>query len=316
MSVTSVTQTVPKIPVVDFSQEGCLKPGTSSWLSVRGNVCRALEEFGCFMAVLPNKVSPELQDSMFGTLKELFDFPIETKAQTPQEKPVTDGYTFTSFHESLAAGTDSEKSRTFEHHFWPNGNDQYRESADAYTKVMAELHQVVTRMVFENYNVEKYHDDHVQSIVSTLRFMKYKKPEKTGTGQGLPAHTDKTFTTILILHQNHVKGLEIYTKDNKWIGFDPLPSSFLFMACDGLQVWSNDRISSCKHRVNLNINEVRSSFGLFSYLEGVIRAPDELTAEDQPLKYKPLHMLDYVQFFLDNHRNVGVGYSVKEYCGI
>nr|XP_008364507.2 probable 2-oxoglutarate-dependent dioxygenase AOP1 [Malus domestica] len=152
-------------------------------------------------------------------------------------------------------------------------------------------------MVFENYNVEKYHDDHVQSIVSTLRFMKYKKPEKTGTGQGLPAHTDKTFTTIL--HQNHVKGLEI-----------------LFMACEGFQVWSNDRISSCKHRVNLNINEVRSSFGLFSYLEGVIRAPDELTAEDQPLKYKPLHMLDYVQFFLDNHRNVGVEYSVKEYCGI
>ncbi|KAM1787351.1 hypothetical protein ACFX11_037752 [Malus domestica] len=93
MSVTSVTQTVPKIPVVDFSQEGCLKPGTSYWLSVRGNVCHALEEFGCFMVVLPNKVSPELQDSMFGTLKELFDFPIETKAQTPQEKPVTDGYT-------------------------------------------------------------------------------------------------------------------------------------------------------------------------------------------------------------------------------
>ncbi|XP_070680087.1 deoxypodophyllotoxin synthase-like [Malus domestica] len=282
MSVTSVTQTVPKIPVVDFSQEGCLKPGTSSWLSVRGNVCHALEEFGCFMAVLPNKVSPELQDSMFGTLKELFDFPIETKAQTPQEKPVTDGYTSTSFHGvRLVRGTGRDGT----------------ERDEAF------------RPAFE-----KYHDDHVQSIVSTLRFMKYKKPEKTGTGQGLPAHTDKTFTTIL--HQNHVKGLEIYTKDNKWIGFDPLPSSFLFMACEGFQVWSNDRISSCKHRVNLNINEVRSSFGLFSYLEGVIRAPDELTAEDKPLKYKPLHMLDYVQFFLDNHRNVGVGYSVKEYCGI
>ncbi|KAB2632184.1 2-oxoglutarate-dependent dioxygenase AOP1 [Pyrus ussuriensis x Pyrus communis] len=138
---------------------------------------------------------------------------------------------------------------------------------------MAELHQVVTRMVFVNYNVEKYHDDHVQSIVSALRFMKYKEPEKTGTGQ-----------------------------DNKWIGFDPLPSSFLFMACEG---FLNDRISFCKHRVSLNRNEVRSSFGLFSYLEG-----------DHPLKYKPLHMLDYVQFFLDNHRNVGVGYSVKEYRGI
>ncbi|XP_068304949.1 deoxypodophyllotoxin synthase-like [Pyrus communis] len=314
MSVTSVTQTVPKIPVVDFSQEDCLKPGTSSWLSVRGNVCRALEEFGCFMAVLPNKVSPELHDSMFGTLKELFDFPIETKAQTPQEQPLIDGHITGPFHESLAVGTDSEKSRTFEHHFWPNGNDQYRETADAYRRVMAELNQAVTRMVFENYNVEKHLDDHLQSTVSTLRFNKYKKPEKIGTGQGLSGHTDKTLTTIL--HQNHVKGLEIYTKDNKWIGFDPLPSSFLFMACDGFQVWSNDRILSCTHRVNLKENEERYSFGLFSYLEGVTRAPDELTADDHPVKYKPLHMLDYVQFYVANYRNVGVGFSVKEYCGV
>ncbi|KAB2632182.1 2-oxoglutarate-dependent dioxygenase AOP3-like [Pyrus ussuriensis x Pyrus communis] len=135
---------------------------------------------------------------------------------------------------------------------------------------MAELNQAVTRMVFENYNVEKHLDDHLQSTVSTLRFNKYKKPEKIGTGQ-----------------------------DNKWIGFDPLPSSFLFMACDGFQVWSNDRILSCTHRVNLKEYEERYSFGLFSYLEG----------------YKPLHMLDYVQFYVANYRNVGAGFSVKEYCG-
>ncbi|CAN6712209.1 unnamed protein product [Malus baccata var. baccata] len=204
MNVTSVTQTVPKIPVVDFSQEDCLKPGTSSWLSVRGNVCRALE-FGCFMAVLPNKVSPELHDSMFGTLKELFDFPIETKAQTPQEQPLIDGHVTGPFHESLATGTDSEKSRIFEHHFWPNGNEA---------------------------------------------------------------------------------------------------------------VWSNDRTPSCKHRVNLKENEERYSFGLFSYLKGVTRAPDELTTDDHPVKYKPLHMLDYVQFYMANYLNIGDGFSVKEYCGV
>lgn len=38
--------------------------------------------------VLPNKFTPELQDRIFGTLEELFDFAIELKAHVPQEQPV------------------------------------------------------------------------------------------------------------------------------------------------------------------------------------------------------------------------------------
>lgn len=74
--------------------------------------------------------------------------------------------------------------------FYTIGSSLASESVDLYAKVMEELDQVVTRMVFENYGIEKYHDDHTQSTVSNLRFTKYK---------------DKTNTTIL--HQNHVKGL-------------------------------------------------------------------------------------------------------------
>ncbi|KAK9949123.1 hypothetical protein M0R45_004663 [Rubus argutus] len=74
-----------------------------------------------------------------------------------------------------------------------------------------------------------------------------------------------------------VNGLEIYTKYGEWIGFDPhpLPSSFIFIATDVFQVWSNDRIRSCKHRVNLShSDEVRYSFGLFSLKNGVTTIPD------------------------------------------
>ena len=108
------------------------------------------------------------------------------------------------------------------------------ESADLYTKVMEELHHAVTRMVFENYGVEEYHDDHLQSTVHKCRFNKYSEPEKTGTNVGVLGHTDTNFSTIL--YQNHVKGLEIYSKDDEWICFDPLPSSFIFLAGDAFQV--------------------------------------------------------------------------------
>lgn len=87
MSLTSCTRAaVAKIPVVDFSEADCWKPG--SCLSLRKDVCHALEEFGRFVMVLPNKFTPELQDRIFGILQESFDFAIEIKAQVPQEQPV------------------------------------------------------------------------------------------------------------------------------------------------------------------------------------------------------------------------------------
>ena len=79
-------------------------------------------------------------------------------------------------------------------------------------KLTAELDKMVTRMVFENYCVKKYYDPHMESTHS-LVLLKYTEPEKTGTNQGIPSHTDKHFTTII--HQNRVKGSEIKTKDGE-----------------------------------------------------------------------------------------------------
>jgi hypothetical protein len=90
-------------------------------------------------------------------------------------------------------------------------------------------------MVFENYGVEKYCESHMESTTYRLRFYKYNEVDDQNESKlGLPVHTDKSFTTIL--HQNHVPGLEIQTKDGKWIRFEPSPSSFLFMAGDAFMV--------------------------------------------------------------------------------
>ncbi|CAN6584517.1 unnamed protein product [Malus baccata var. baccata] len=238
--MASSTQTAAKIPVVDFSQEDCWKSGTSSWLSVRRDVCNALEEFGCFLAVLPNKVSRELNDTMFGTFNELFDFPDEIKAQLPQEKPLVEGYARLPTREYMS-----------------------------------------------------FHSNETETVE--------------------PNHTDKCFTGML--HQD-AYGFEIRSKDNEWIGYDPLPSSLLFLAGDGLQVWSNDRIKSCMHRVILKENKVRYSFGQFFWNKGVIYVPNELTDKDHPMQYKPIDLVEYFQYYYENLSTVGFDFSVKEYCGV
>ncbi|CAN6541612.1 unnamed protein product [Malus baccata var. baccata] len=61
---------VAKLPVVDFSMDG-MKPGTSYWRSIRNDICHALEELGCFMAILPNKLPlEELHNSFLGALQK------------------------------------------------------------------------------------------------------------------------------------------------------------------------------------------------------------------------------------------------------
>ncbi|XP_068304921.1 probable 2-oxoglutarate-dependent dioxygenase AOP1 [Pyrus communis] len=312
-----------KLAVVDLSNEDCFKPGTSSWLSVRKDICHALEDLGCFVAILPDKISSELRSAHFGMLDELFDFPTETKMKSSYEKPYPTGYQRVegAAYESLgiAGATNPEQTQIFEHHFWPNGNDVFHETADLYIKVMEELHHAVTRMVFEKYGVEEYLDDHLQSTIHTCRFSKYSEPaEKTGTDmsilRGIHGHTDTNFTTIL--YQNDVKGLEIKSKDDEWIGFDPLPSSFIFLAGDGVQVWSNDRIRACRHRVTWSENDVRYSGGLFSFRVGETHTPKELIDEDHPLQYKPLNTSVYTEYRKKNYASIGPDYTVKAYCGV
>ncbi|XP_062025646.1 deoxypodophyllotoxin synthase-like [Rosa rugosa] len=59
-----------QIPVVDFSDLECLKPGTSSWLSVRKQVCNALEDpLGYFTGILSSELTLELHNTVFGAFQ-------------------------------------------------------------------------------------------------------------------------------------------------------------------------------------------------------------------------------------------------------
>ncbi|KAL6334276.1 hypothetical protein AAG906_014676 [Vitis piasezkii] len=136
-------ETLPKIPIVDFSKEN-LK-------------------------------------SVFGAIRELFNFPIEIKKQNIIDKPY-------------------------------QGNEHF--CVHCYSKLLSELEQIVMRMVLESYGIEN--DFHIGSM--------------NETSISFPPHTDKSF--ISILHQNQVNGLEIETKDGKWIRYEP-PSLPVFLVMVG-----------------------------------------------------------------------------------
>ncbi|KAA8515883.1 hypothetical protein F0562_019062 [Nyssa sinensis] len=208
------SQSLAKFPIVDFSSEN-LKPGTSSWIAASNDVRHALEEYGCFVAVY-NKVSLELGDAIFGALKELFDLPTETKVQKTSDKPYFD-YVGKDPNIPLYEGlgidnaASLEGTQSFTNVMWPHGNDHFCETLYSFTKLASEVEQMVKRMVFESYGVEKCYESQVGSTTYILRVMKYRGPHMNETNIGVVNHTDKSFITIL--HQNQVNGLEMRFTD-------------------------------------------------------------------------------------------------------
>lgn len=99
---------------------------------------------------------------------------------------------------------------------------------------MAELDEMVTKMVFEVYGVERLYESHMASTTYLLRCFKYRTRQLNETDMGIHPHKDKTFTSIL--HQNEINGLQIKTKDGQWIDVEPSPSTFLVMAGDAFMV--------------------------------------------------------------------------------
>ncbi|XP_037491294.1 probable 2-oxoglutarate-dependent dioxygenase AOP1 [Jatropha curcas] len=60
--------------------------GTSGWVSKCKDVLKALEEYGCFVAVY-NNVPLQLHADFFNVLEELFDLPLETKRKNVSDIP-------------------------------------------------------------------------------------------------------------------------------------------------------------------------------------------------------------------------------------
>lgn len=109
------------------------------------------------------------------------------------------------------------------------------ETSLEFAKRVAELEEMVIKMVFESYGVEKYSNDHIESSTYLLRYLKYRAPELNETTMAFPSHTDKSFLTIL--YQNHISGLEIRSRDGEhWMNVKFPPNSFVVMAGDACQV--------------------------------------------------------------------------------
>ncbi|XP_022714503.1 probable 2-oxoglutarate-dependent dioxygenase AOP1 [Durio zibethinus] len=311
-------ETPLRLPIIDFSNKD-LKQGTPEWDSVKVLVRKALEEFGCFEALVDEDI--ELREAVFGALEEVFDLPLETKMLNVSEKPYH-GYLGvhperSPLYESIGIDEPNitQNVEGLSNILWPQGNTAFSKSIQSLSEQVLGIERMVRRMILESLSLEKYMDEHMESNYYLLRLMKYKGPETTEAKLGLYGHTDKN--TMTILYQNDVDGLEVRTKDGEWIHLKPSPASFIVMIGDILYAWLNGHVHSPFHRVMLKGNKTRYSAGLFSIPKAgyTIKAPEELVDEQHPLLFKPFTH-DQFLGFLYTEAGQTAKCALSDYCGV
>ncbi|CAN7123899.1 probable 2-oxoglutarate-dependent dioxygenase AOP1 [Brassica rapa] len=115
---------------------------------------------------------------------------------------------------------------------------------------------------------------------------------------GLPSHTDKNLFTVL--YQYEIEGLEVLTKDEKWIRLKPSHNSFVVMAGDSVYALMNGRLFRPFHRVRVTEKKkTRYSIALFSTPNAgyIIEPPKELVDEKHPRVFKPFTYVDLMSFY-------------------
>ncbi|KAI3761542.1 hypothetical protein L1987_51960 [Smallanthus sonchifolius] len=306
-----------KLPVIDLSSKN-LNLNSSSWVTKCGEVRRALEEYGTFIAIYDG-VSRELRDAILLASNELFDLPTEVKVLNVLDTPYN-GYIgnqhFNPLYESLGIenAITTQGVESFTKLMWPSGNQSFCENALMYSKAVAELDKIVMKMIAESYGIEEHYESFSGSSSYLLKPTKYLHAQGDEKVLGIMPHTDKCFMTYL--HQDEVNGLEILSKDGEWIEVEYSPSSFVVMAADALMAWTNGRIDAPTHRVMLRGDKDRYVLGLFTTIKDhIIQIPQELVDEHHPLQFQAFDNYKYMQFYY-TPEGLNSECPIKTYCGI
>lgn len=130
---------------------------------------------------------------------------------------------------------------------------------------------------------------------SVLRVNHYPPcPESNGRSLiGFGEHTDPQI--ISVLRSNNTSGLQISLKDGRWIPVPPDQNSFFINVGDSLQVMTNGKFKSVRHRVVANSSKSRLSmiyFGGPPLSEKIAPLPSLVQGEEDSL-YKEFTWFEY-----------------------
>lgn len=155
---------------------------------------------------------------------------------------------------------------------------------------------------------ENFFDDKLDQPLATLRLLHYPpRPARFEPGQsGAGEHTD--YGNLTLLATDDAGGLEVRTRDGRWISPPSIPGALICNIGDCLMRWTNDVYVSTPHRVVNPVARERYSVAFFldPNPDAVVACLPACATPERPARYAPTTGADYLKSRLDatySHRN-------------
>ncbi|KAJ0240072.1 Gibberellin 2-beta-dioxygenase 3 [Hirschfeldia incana] len=237
------------------------------------HIVKACEEFG-FFKVVDHGVRPDLLTQLEEEASKFFALSQSLKEKAGPPDPF--GYGSKRIGSSGDMGWIEYILLNANHHLsftkttavFQQAPVIFREAVEDYMEQMKGMASKVLEMVEEELSIEP--KEKLSKLVkvkesdSCLRMNHYPEKEETLDKEeiGFGEHTDPQLVSVL--RSNDTEGLQICLKDGSWVSVPPDHSSFFVSVGDTLQVMTNGRFKSVKHRVLTNTKMSRISMIYFA----------------------------------------------------
>ncbi|KAL3617298.1 hypothetical protein CASFOL_038843 [Castilleja foliolosa] len=299
--------TSDSLPVVDFSTLAAAADPDQRSRSLQ-SLAGACREWGFFILV-NHGIPEELMKGVCSSTSEFFNLSEGEKKQY-EAKSASDPIKCGNFNVSTASNQtftlwrDYLKLYVHPEFHCPSEPQALRNILLEYTEKTRKLAKVLVGAVSETLELEKDYVEQALKLDSSFQMFAanfYPPCPEPDQAIGIPPHTDHGLLTFLI--HNGVAGLQI-EHDGKWFNAESPQNSILVNVADQLQIFSNGRFKSVKHRAVVNSERERISLVVANGPSGeaVVGPAAPLVEKDGRALYRPMKYMEYVDSQLTKSR--------------
>lgn len=270
-----------------------------------------------FFLVVNHGVDTGLISDARRYMDDIFDRPLEEKQRVQRKLGEHWGYSssfigrFSSklpWKETLSFVYSAEKgqSRIVEDYFCKNSGQDFAhlgKTYQEYCNAMSSLSMNIMELVAMSLGVERsFFKEFFQENKSIMRLNYYPTCQEPDQTLGTGPHCDPTSLTIL--HQDNVGGLQVYV-DNEWRSVPPNHNNaFVVNIGDTFMALSNGRYKSCLHRAVVNNKCPRKTLAFFlcPRKDKVVSPPQELVDSNNPRLYADFTWETLLEFTQKHYR--------------